>query len=169
MLGLVDFLLLMLAAELGWLLRARQIGFPPGSFLERLPQILSFAIPLQIALLAVGAYSAASFLSLRFAAARLMVAISLGVIFLSLIFFFLPTLSYWRSSLLFSMMLAVALLVVVRGLLGGLLGGDRFKRRVVVMGAGERAAQIVKLASRPGSNFLVAGAIAMNTDEVAVP
>lgn len=169
LLGLVDFLLLMLAAELGWLLRARQIGFPPGSFLERLPQVLSFAIPLQIALLAVGAYSAASFLSLRFAAARLMVAISLGVILLSLIFFFVPNLSYWRSSLFFSMILAVALLVVVRGLLGGVLGGDRFKRRVVLMGAGERAAQIVKLASRPGSNFLVAGAIAMNADEVAVP
>ncbi len=169
LLGLVDFLLLMLAAELGWLLRARQIGFPAGSFVERLPQVLSFAIPLQIALLAVGAYSAASFLSLRFAAARLMVAISLGVIFLSLIYFFLPNLSYWRSSLFFSMILAVALLVVVRGLLGGLLGGDRFKRRVILMGAGERAAQIVKLASRPGSNFLVAGAIAMNADETAVP
>jgi multisubunit Na+/H+ antiporter MnhB subunit len=34
---------------------------------------------------------------------RLMVAISLGVIFLSLIYFFLPNLSYWRSSLFFSM------------------------------------------------------------------
>lgn len=168
LLGLVDFLLLMLAAELGWLIRARQIGFPAGSITERLPQVLSFAIPLQVALLAVGAYSAASFLSLRFAAARLMVAISMGVILLSLIFFFFPNLSYWRSSLFFSMILAIVMLFVVRSLLGGLLGGDRFKRRVVLMGAGERAAQIVALASRPGSNFVVAGAIAMNPQEVEV-
>jgi hypothetical protein len=33
-----------------------------------------------------------------------MVAVSLGVIFLSLIFFFFPAVSYWRSSLLFAMM-----------------------------------------------------------------
>lgn len=169
LLGVFDFLLLMVAAELGWLARARQIGFPTGSIVDRLPQVLSFAIPLQIALLAVGAYSTASFLSLRFAAARLMVAISLGVIFLSLIFFFFPNFSYWRSSLFFSMMLAVALLVVARGLLGGVLGGDRFKRRVILMGAGERAAQIVKLAGQPGANFVVAGAIAMNASEDAVP
>ena len=94
LLGLVDFTLLLLASELGWRLRAWQIGYPVGAAIDRWPQILSFAAPLQVALLAVGAYSTASFLSLRFAAARLMVAVSLGVIFLSLIFFFFPALSY---------------------------------------------------------------------------
>ncbi|MCT8003215.1 TIGR03013 family PEP-CTERM/XrtA system glycosyltransferase [Sphingomonas sanguinis] len=168
LLGLVDFVLLMAAAELGWLIRARQIGYPPGSLSERLPQVLSFAIPLQIALLAVGGYAAASFLSLRFAAARLMVAVSMGVIFLSLIFFFFPSLSYWRSSLFFSMILAVVMLVSERALMGRILGGDRFKRRVILMGAGERAAAIMTLAGQPGTNFLVAGAIAMNAAETAV-
>ncbi|MET4898529.1 TIGR03013 family PEP-CTERM/XrtA system glycosyltransferase [Sphingomonadaceae bacterium jetA1] len=168
LLGLVDFLLLMAAAEIGWLIRASQIGYPPGSLAERLPQVLSFAMPLQIALLAVGAYAAASFLSLRFAAARLMVAVSLGVIFLSLIFFFFPGLSYWRSSLLYSMVIAVVLLVVVRGVLGRVLGGDRFKRRVILLGAGERAAQVLALARQPGANFVVAAAIAMNASETAV-
>ncbi len=169
LLGLVDFLLLIVAAELGWALRAHQIDYPVGSFAERLPQVLSFAIPLQISLLAVGAYTAASFLSLRFAAARLMVAISLGVIFLSLIFFFFPTVSYWRSSLFYSMIFASVLLVLVRGILGRYLGGDRFKRRVVLIGAGARAAQIAELADQPGSNFVIAGAIAMRPEEDAVP
>ena len=169
LLGLVDFTLLLLASELGWRLRAWQIGYPVGAAIDRWPQILSFAAPLQVALLAVGAYSTASFLSLRFAAARLMVAVSLGVIFLSLIFFFFPAVSYWRSSLLFAMMFAILLLVVVRGSLGGLLGGDRFKRRVIVMGAGPRAAQIVELAERPGANFLVVGVIAMSDAERVLP
>ncbi len=169
LLGLVDFLLLIVAAELGWLIRARQIGFPPGTLVERLPQVLSFAIPLQIALLAVGGYAAASFLSLRFAAARLMVAVSMGVILLSLIFFFFPGLSYWRSSLFFSMLIAIVLLVLERALMGRMLGGDRFKQRVILMGAGDRAAAIMALARQPGSNFVVAGAIAMNEAETAVP
>ena len=168
-LGLVDFLLLIVSAELGWLLRAWQVGFPAGALADRLPQVLSFAVPLQIALMAVGAYAAASFLSLRFAAARLMVAISLGVIFLSLIFFFFPSVSYWRSSLFFSMVFASVLLVVVRGILGRYLGGDRFKRRVVLIGAGARAAQIAALAEQPGSNFVIPGAIAMRPDQDAVP
>ncbi|WP_343528376.1 TIGR03013 family XrtA/PEP-CTERM system glycosyltransferase [Sphingomonas sp.] len=168
LLGLVDFLLLILAADLGWRLRASQIGFPAGTIMGRLPQVLSFAVPLQIALMAVGAYAAASFLSLRFAAARLMVAISIGVIFLSLIFFFMPSLSSWRSSLFYSMVIAVVLLVVVRGLLGRVLGGDKFKRRVIVMGAGERATQIMELARQPGANFMIVGAIAMSDEENAV-
>lgn len=169
LLGLVDFVLLMAAAELGWSMRAWQIGYPAGHMVEHLPQVLSFAVPLQIALMAVGAYAAASFLSLRFAAARLLVAISMGVILLSLIYFFFPDLTYWRSSLFFSMVIAVVLLVVVRGLLGRYLGGDRFKRRVILMGAGERAARIATLAGQPGCNFLVAGVIAMNADETALP
>ncbi|WP_312488735.1 TIGR03013 family XrtA/PEP-CTERM system glycosyltransferase [Sphingomonas sp.] len=169
LLGVVDFALLMTAAELGWEMRARQIGYPVGSTIEHLPQILSFAIPLQIGLTAVGAYTAASFLSLRFAAARLIVAISMGVILLSLIYFFFPDLSYWRSSLFYSMVIAVGLLVVVRGLLGRSLGGDRFKRRVVLMGAGERAGRIAALAGQPGCNFVIAGVIAMNTNETALP
>jgi hypothetical protein len=54
LLGLVDFMLLLLASELGWRLRAWQIGYPVGAAIDRWPQILSFAAPLQVALLAVG-------------------------------------------------------------------------------------------------------------------
>ena len=75
LLGLVDMALLMTAAELGWVIRARQIGMQVEPIATRLPQLLAFTVALQIALIAVGAYGVASFLSLRFAAARLAVAI----------------------------------------------------------------------------------------------
>ncbi|WP_267381136.1 MULTISPECIES: TIGR03013 family XrtA/PEP-CTERM system glycosyltransferase [unclassified Sphingomonas] len=168
LLGLVDAVLLMAAAEAGWVVRARQIGMSAGPIVERIPQIVVFAAALQIALVAVGAYTAASFLSLRFAAARLAVAVSLGVIFLSLIFFLVPTLTFWRSNLLYSMVIATVSLVVVRALLGRALGGETFKRRIVVLGAGVRAAQIRDLAARPGANFIVAGFVAMSEGAPAV-
>ena len=161
LLGCIDFLLLVLCAELGWIIRARQIGMAVEPLSTRLFQLASFAIPLQVALVAVGAYGAASFLSLRFAAARLSVAVSLGVILLSLIFFFLPSLSFWRSNLFYAMMLAIPTLVMVRALLGRTLGGDLFKRRVIVLGAGARAAQLTALAEQPGARFVVADVIAM--------
>ena len=169
LLGLVDALLLMASAELGWVIRAHQIGMAVDPLATRLPQIVIFAAALQIALVAVGGYAAASFLSLRFAAARLAVAVSLGIIFLSFIFFLLPTLAFWRSNLLYSMGLACGSLVLVRALLGRALGGDTFKRRIVVLGAGARAARIRDLAERPGANFVVAGFVVMSEAHATVP
>ncbi|WP_375394933.1 TIGR03013 family XrtA/PEP-CTERM system glycosyltransferase [uncultured Sphingomonas sp.] len=161
LLGIVDALLLFASAEIGWIVRAHQIDMAVGPVTTRLPQLLIFVFTLQIALVAVGAYGAASFLSLRFAAARLAVAISLGAILQALLFFLVPSLTFWRSNLLYSMILASILLVVVRALLGRTLGGETFKRRVVILGAGQRAARILELADQPGVNFIAAGFVAM--------
>lgn len=161
LLGLVDAICLFLAGELGWVLRAHQAGLDAGTLPDRLPQLLTFTATLQVALVAVGAYAAASFRSLRFAAARLAVAVSLGVLGLSLIFFLVPAVSFWRSNLLYAMLIAGVLLVAVRAALGRALGSNTFKRRVVVLGAGARAARIVELSGQPGVNFVVAGVVAM--------
>ena len=161
LLGLVDALLLLLSAEAGWAVRAHQIGMDMPPVTDRLPQLLSFAAALQVSLIAVGAYGVGSFLSLRFAAARLAVAVSLGVLFLSVLYFMVPSISFWRSNLLYSMLFACAALVGVRALLGRAFGGETFKRRVVVLGAGRRAAQIRELAAQPGCNFIAAGFVAM--------
>ncbi|AXJ94762.1 MULTISPECIES: TIGR03013 family XrtA/PEP-CTERM system glycosyltransferase [unclassified Sphingomonas] len=168
LLGLVDAVLLFVAAEAGWVIRAHQIAMAPGSIATRIPQLLSFVAALQIALVSVGAYGVASFLSLRFAAARLAVAIALGVLFLSLIFFLVPALTLWRSNLFYAMIIAIVLLLAVRALLGRTLGSDTFKRRIIVLGAGQRAARIGALAARPGSNVVVAGYVAMGEPGVAV-
>ena len=161
LLGLVDAVLLLLSAEAGWTLRAHQIGMDMPPVVDRLPQLVSFAAALQVALVAVGAYGVGSFLSLRFAAARLAVAVSLGTLFLSVLYFMLPSISFWRSNLLYSMAFACVSLVGVRALLGRMFGGETFKRRVVVLGAGRRANQIRELAAQPGANFVAVGFVAM--------
>ncbi|GAA0669913.1 sugar transferase (PEP-CTERM system associated) [Sphingomonas insulae] len=161
LLGIVDAMLLMTAAEFGWVIRARQIGMTIEPTATRIPQLLAFAVALQIALIAVGAYSVASFLSLRFAAARLAVAILLGVSFLSILFFLVPPLALWRSNLAYATLIAAVMLVVVRALLGRTLGGDTFKRRIIVLGAGQRAARIGALAALPGANVVIAGFVDM--------
>ena len=161
LLGVVDMALLILSAEIGWVVRAQQIGMAVAPLHTRIAQLLTFAIALQVSLVAVGAYGVASFLSLRFAAARLAVALSLGVMFLSLIFFLVPPLALWRSNLLYSTIIATVLLVTVRALLGKTLGGETFKRRIVVLGAGARADRIRELSEQPGVNFIVAGFVLM--------
>ncbi len=169
MLGMLDFVLLIVAAETSWVVRAHQIGMHVDPMTTRLSPLLSFAVALQMAMVAVGVYGIDALLSLRFAAARMLVAISLGVILLSMMFFMLPGTTLWRSNSLYAMILAFTFLMLVRAVFGKLLGSEGFKRRVLVLGAGPRAERIRNLATGPGAGFVVVGHVAMNDCESVIP
>ena len=162
LLGLLDFVLLLCAAEGGWILRARQIGMDIDHVMTRMGPLLSFAVAIQTGMIAVGVYGTEALQSIRFAFARLLVAVSLGVIFLSVLYFLLPGMTLWRSNSLYAMGLAMGLLLAVRLVLGSMLGGEAFKRRLVVLGAGNRADRIRALEKKKGAGYLVVGYIAMN-------
>jgi len=167
-LGLLDFILLVFSAELGWIFRAQQIGMEIGSVYDRPAPILSFAIALHLAMVAVGVYGNESLQSLRFAAARILVAISLGVIFLALMAFILPGITLWRSNSLYAMVLAIILLMAIRVMLGTILDSDVFKRRLLILGAGPRAQRIAKLSAKQESGFIVAGYVDMSEGRAVV-
>jgi sugar transferase (PEP-CTERM system associated) len=162
LLGLLDFILLIAAAEAGWVLRAQQIGMAVHGIQERYAPLLSFGASLQVAMIAVGVYGVDALQSLRFAVARLIVAISLGVIFLSVLYFLIPGMTLWRSNSLYAMIFAFLFLVTLRIVLGSMLGGEAFKRRLIVLGAGNRADRIRQLEQRRGAGFLIVGYIGMN-------
>ena len=162
LLGLVDFVLLIISADIAWTLRASQIGMAPGTLFGRILPLTGYAITTQSAMIAVGVYGAEALRSMRFACARLLVAISLSILALALIEFVIPGDTYWRSTLLFSMGLSIAMLITNRLLVGTLLGTQAFRRRVLVLGAGARALRLQKLADRPGSAFVIAGYIGMS-------
>jgi sugar transferase (PEP-CTERM system associated) len=167
LLGLLDFALLLAAGEAGWMLRLWQIGTnaDPSS---RLPHLLIFAAVVQLAMTGVGVYGVDALRSMRIATARLVVAVSLGVILLSLVFFLLPAFTVWRSNLLYAMMFALLGMFSARLLIGWLIDGESYKRRVLVLGAGPRAARVEALAARPGAGFVVAGFVSMNDGPTAV-
>jgi hypothetical protein len=54
LLGLVDALLLIASGELAWTIRAHQIGMDPEPFPGQLPQLLTFAVAVPLALVAIG-------------------------------------------------------------------------------------------------------------------
>jgi sugar transferase (PEP-CTERM system associated) len=162
LLGAIDFALLMLAALAGWALRLWQLAGAFDVDAARLPNMLVFACTLQAAMVAVGVYGPEAIRSVRFAIARLLVAVMLGIILLSLLFFLVPPVSFWRSSLLYAMWFGVLSLALVRVALRDVLGSERFKRRILVLGAGARAERIEALAARPGAGFAVVGFVGMN-------
>jgi sugar transferase (PEP-CTERM system associated) len=168
-LALVDLCLLIAAAETAWVIRANQIGMAVDYVGNRIWPLVTFAASVQLAAMSVGVYSPEALQSLRFAIARLLVAVSLGVIFMALMNFALPGFTLWRSNSLYAMGLSFAYLALNRMLLGSLIGGQSFKRRLLVLGAGKRAQRIKDLEARRGSGFVVVGYIGMDESKRVIP
>ena len=161
LLGVVDCALLCLAGDLAWTLRATQIGMDPGVLWDRVAMLASFAGIVMAAMIAVGVYGSEALRSLRFAGARLLVAVSLAIIALAFVDFMLPGRTFWRSTLLYAMGLSFILLMAIRIVIGGILGASAFRRRVLVLGAGPRAARLCSLGERPESGFAIVGYVDM--------
>ena len=168
LLGILDFALLVIASEAAWQLRANQIGMDPGPIEGRWIPLIGSASVVWLAMIAVGVYGPYALRSLRFASARLLVAISLGIIALATIDWILPGETFWRSTLLYAMGLAIFVLVADRLLLNSFLGSSAFRRRVMVLGAGDRAQRLRDLADRPESGFVIVSYIAMGEPERVV-
>ena len=162
LLGLFDLALLIAAGEIAWQVRASQIGTDTGPVAERIGMLAGFAGVVWLAMIAVGTYGADSLRSMRYAGARLLVAVSLGIIALSVIEFMLPGDTFWRSTLFYAMFVSIALLIANRLLVGSVIGTAAFRRRVLVLGDGHRARRIRDLSERPESGFAVVSFIGMN-------
>jgi sugar transferase (PEP-CTERM system associated) len=169
-LALVDFCLLLAAAETAWVIRANQIGMGIDYIGNRIWPLVTFAASVQVAAIAVGVYSPESLQSLRFAIARLLVAVSLGVIFMAIMSFATPPgMTLWRSNSLYAMGLSFLYLAMARALLGSVVGGTAFKRRLLVLGAGKRAQRIKDLEVKRGSGFVVVGFISLDQTKKTIP
>ena len=168
-LGIVDIFLLLAAAETAWVVRANQIGMTVDYIGTRFWPLFTFALSVQVAAMAVGVYSPEALQSLRFSVARLLVAVSLGVIFQSVMGFMMPGMTLWRSNSLYAMGLAFLYLAASRALLGSLIGAEAFKRRVLILGAGKRAQRIKDLEAQKGAGFIIVGYIAMNENKRVIP
>lgn len=168
LLGLLDIALLAGASEIAWRLRAQQIGVSIDDFDDRWLPIAATALVIWLAMVAVGVYGPKALRSLRFAGARLLVATSLGIIALAVIDFVVPSGMLWRSTLLYTMGLAIVVLVADRMLLNSFLGSSAFRRRVMVLGAGDRAQRLRELGDQPESGFAIVSFIAMSEDNRVV-
>ncbi len=161
LLGVLDFVLLVVSADLAWTFRASQIDTDAGSLAERALPLFGYAVTTLAAMIAVGVYGPESLRSMRFACARLLVAISLAILALAVVDFMLPGQTYWRSILLYAMVLAIVVLVLNRAIVGGILGTSAFRRRIFVLGAGMRAQRLKNLSLKDGSGFAIVGFVNM--------
>ena len=168
LLWLVDIAVLLGASELAWRLRAGQIGIEIGALSDRAFSHAGYISVMTVAMISVGVYGNDALRSLRYAGARLLVAISLGVIALSFVDFVVAGNNFWRSTLAYSMLLSVLFLMLDRVVLGGLLGSSAFRRRVLVLGDGARAERLRELGDKPEAGFAIVGFLGMNEGKPVV-
>jgi len=168
LLGLVDLALLIAAGDFAWRLTAQQLGVGIGEFDTRVWPLAGFSAIMLTAMTAVGVYGPDCLRSVRFATARLLVAISLGIITLSVVDFLFGGHSFWRSTLFYAMLGAIGLLVINRIVVGGILGATAFRRRVLVLGSGPRAQRLRVLGDQAEAGFVIVGFVGMGEKEPVV-
>lgn len=169
LLALLDAILLMAAAEAAWVIRAHQIGMMVDPLYLRWMPMVSFALVVQLGMVAVGVYGTEALQSVRFALMRLLTAVSLGVILLATLYFLFPGIALWRSNLAYAMPLAVVGPIALRLAFTSTIGGEAFRRRILVLGAGSRAARIAELAQSGSAGFTAVGFVAMTDAATSVP
>jgi len=165
LLGVIEAVLLFGSAELAWRLRTTQIGMDWVPMSDRLPQLVTFTVVLWITMLAVGVYHAISYRSLRIAATRMAVAIIAAIVALAVIFFLLPDVALWRSTSAYAVVLSFLTVMLARWFFLRVVGLEGFRRRILVLGAGTRAARLAALSTTPESSFVVARFVRMTEAE----
>lgn len=167
LLGIVEFFILFGMAELAWNLRAAQIGSPVGHINERLFGLLTFAVAIHGAMISVGLYNSESLHSVRFGIARILVAVVMGAVLISIVQFLFPDPIVWRSIALYAVIMAVAGISLLRSIVAA-FWKNRFRKPILVLGAGNRAQRIADLAAQPEAGFCVVGHVAMTTAPMVV-
>ena len=134
------------------------------------PRAMLFSVMMFTSLFAFGLYSARQRARNIGLIVRVVAAVSAGVAATAVFLFVVPDLWIGRGVLGLAAIGATAVVTGVRVAFGRLADGAAFKRRILVYGAGSRAATIARLRRRSDQrNFLLVGYVHCESEAVAVP
>ena len=135
------------------------------------PRALVFAAVTGLCMFAVGLYNPRQRFSFGDQLARSLVGIVATVVALAVLAFLLPVTAYGRGVLLLAALLALVGAMLIRWVFQGKVDQDRFKRRVLVYGAGRHAMNVAALRRRSDQRgFALVGFVpAVGDTDLLVP
>lgn len=138
--------------------------------LERhLPQAVIFATVFSFMMFALGLYNKEYVRDMGDVLTRILVSFILGIPVLALLFYLIPDVVIWRSALAIAFVVAVIGLMCVRWCYLKIADMNALKRRVLVIGAGKRAAKLAELEASPRSTgFKCVGFLPLGRADPAV-
>jgi sugar transferase (PEP-CTERM system associated) len=168
--AVLECIALFVAADLAWRWRLAQAGLEITSTPSRLGELLTYTGIVYLVMLSVGLYQVECYRSWQQSTVRLLAAQGISLVLLALVFYLFPNVETWRSVFLPAVLIATPLIVLLRVVFGRIIAWDRFRRRIVVIGAGKRALRLQELqASKPQAGFAIAEFIRMSPAELDVP
>lgn len=169
LLGVIDCLIL-LGSIIGGLELRYWTGFGEAPQLgEHIPEIVVFVAIQYLVMLSLGLYHRGTCLDLKIVIIRLALSFLAGFIVMSAIFYTYQVVVIWRSVFLIAVVIAYVAIVFARSTFSGVVDHTRFKRRVLILGAGERAATMLSLRGNDISpGYVCVAFLKMSEEESAV-
>lgn len=141
-LGVVECFILLGAIWGGMSLRYIYAGLDVPDFYQYVGEIFSFVFLVYIVLLATGFYELDACRDLRVTAIRLTTSLGLSFVSLSVVLYMFPNIDLWRSVIIYALILSFIGLMFSRFFYLHIVDIRGLKRRVLVLGAGDRAERV---------------------------
>jgi len=168
LLAAVEFAILFTAILAGILIRYVGAGGADWENVRFLPEAATFVGVFGLILFAFGLYQREYLHNLRAVFVRLATGAAVAVVVYSLVFYLFPSLLIWRSALLIAVVFATVGIAITRLIAMRFAHFERFKQRVLVVGAGRRAARIERLEADRHASFTAVGYLATGEKEHCV-
>lgn len=170
MLAAIDGLLLFACLYAGSLIRFGNLDQADAFMGDVMPRAFMFALFMLVGMSAMGLYQYQRAEKLGQFFLRLGVAFTIGWLGLTVVYYVLPDLYSGRSVLLISLVTGVAAITIFRPIYFRIMDVDGLRRRTIVMGAGDSAANLLEtmqLANKSG--LKLTGFVAAENQSVSIP
>lgn len=169
-LGIVEIAILFAAVYQGDAAKLAFENLSQDTLTSNLPKFLLFVFVVDASMIALGLYQRETCRDIRITSVSLIFALAAAALILSVIFFMFPGIKLWRSIFLLGFVFAFVGIVLARLVFMQVVDLERFKRRILVLGAGPRAGRIADLLERRvGEDFTVVDYLRMPEESAAVP
>ncbi len=168
---LIEAVIFVVATYLGALLRFVEQGLVMSEDVgPLLPRAIVFLLVMMGCMTAMGLYQRHLLHGLRGMFIRIGMSFLVGFVVMSLLFYLFPQLLLGRGA--FGLMLSIAVtgIIIARLVYVRVVDQDAIKRRILVLGAGDKAALIDQLLKRKADRrgFLIVGYVQIGNEKVAV-
>ena len=166
----IEAVVLFLAVYAGLLFRWAEVTGEEVDLFRFLPEIGVYVGVVFVVMFSLGLYQKEHFKNLETTFVRTIFSFIFGFFALSVVFYIYPPLSIWRSVFAVAFAASIVGILLARFLFLRVADLDALKRRVLVLGAGERAAQIEALERHSKApSFLCVGYIPFSDETAAMP
>ncbi|PHZ83915.1 TIGR03013 family XrtA/PEP-CTERM system glycosyltransferase [Paremcibacter congregatus] len=141
-LGILECLILLAAIWAGLSFRFYQADLDMPAISTYAVEVMAYVFVVYIVLLATGLYQLDACRELKVTGIRLITSLGLSFLILSVVLYMLPEIDLWRSVIVYALVLTYPGLLFSRYIFTHIVDLKGLKRRVLVLGAGERAAMV---------------------------